>query len=108
MEIGKIHEYTDAYMEAYMRSLDKMHNPDLAAQVAVGVIMVLRMVDAQNEPKQIPAGIIHTHGRPDGHQLSGDQQRKQETGRHLPRNRTGSAGSGRIRRGGIHLTGGQP
>lgn len=52
MEIGKIHEYTDAYMEAYMRSLDKMHNPDLAAQVAVGVIMVLRMVDAQNEPKQ--------------------------------------------------------
>lgn len=52
MEIGKIHEYTDAYMEAYMRSLDKMHNPNLAAQVAVGVIMVLRMVDAQNEPKQ--------------------------------------------------------
>lgn len=52
MEIDKIHEYTDAYLEAYMRSLDKTHNPDLAVQVAAGVIMVLRMVDAQNEPKQ--------------------------------------------------------
>lgn len=52
MEIDKIHEYTDAYLEAYMRSLDKTHNPDLAVQVAAGVTMVLRMIDAQNEPKQ--------------------------------------------------------
>ena len=52
MEIDKIHEYTDAYLEAYMRSLDKTHNPDLAVQTATGVIAVLRMVDMQNEPKQ--------------------------------------------------------
>lgn len=52
MEIDKIHEYTDAYLEAYMRSLEKTHNPDLAVQVAAGVTMVLRMIDAQNEPKQ--------------------------------------------------------
>ena len=37
-----------------------------------------------------------------------ETNRKQETGRHLPRNRTGSAGSGRIRRGRAYLTGGQP
>ena len=37
-----------------------------------------------------------------------DQHRKQETGRHLPRNGTGSTGSGRIRRGRAYLTGGQP
>lgn len=58
--------------------------------------------------REIPAGIIHAHGRPDGHKLPGDQHRKQETGRCLPRNRTGSAGSGRIRRGRAYLTGGQP
>ena len=58
--------------------------------------------------REIPAGIIHAHGRPDGYKLPGDQHRKQETGRHLPRNRTGSAGSGRIRRGRAYLTGGQP
>ena len=58
--------------------------------------------------REIPAGIIHAHGRPDGHKLPGDQHRKQETGRHLPRNGTGSAGSGRIRRGRAYLTGGQP
>ena len=52
MEIDKIREYTDAYLEAYMRSLEKTHNPDLAVQVAAGVTMVLRMIDAQNEPKQ--------------------------------------------------------
>jgi len=58
--------------------------------------------------REIPAGIVHAHGRPDGHKLPGDQHRKQETGRHLPRNGTGSAGSGRIRRGRAYLTGGQP
>lgn len=58
--------------------------------------------------REIPAGIIHAHGGPDGHKLPGDQHRKQETGRHLPRNGTGSAGSGRIRRGRAYLTGGQP
>lgn len=58
--------------------------------------------------REIPTGIIHAHGRPDGHKLPGDQHRKQETGRHLPRNGTGSAGSGRIRRGRAYLTGGQP
>ena len=52
MENDKIHDYTDAYLESYLRTLDKTHNPDLAIQTAMGVTMVLRMIDAQNEPKQ--------------------------------------------------------
>ena len=30
MENDKIHDYTDAYLESYLRALDKTHNPDLA------------------------------------------------------------------------------
>lgn len=52
MENDKIHDYTDAYLESYLRALDKTHNSDLAIQTATGVTMVLRMIDAQNEPKQ--------------------------------------------------------
>lgn len=52
MENDKIHDYTDAYLESYLRALDKTHNPDLAIQTAMGVTMVLKMIDAQNEPKQ--------------------------------------------------------
>lgn len=50
MENDKIHDYTDAYLESYLRALDKTHNPDLAIQTAMGVTMVLRTIDAQNEP----------------------------------------------------------
>lgn len=52
MENDKIHDYTDAYLESYLRALEKTHNPDLAIQTAMGVTMVLRTIDAQNEPKQ--------------------------------------------------------
>ena len=52
MKNDKIHDYTDAYLESYLRALDKTHNPDLAIQTAMGVTMVLRTIDAQNEPKQ--------------------------------------------------------
>lgn len=52
MDVTRIHEYTDIYMEAYMRALDKTHNPDLAIQTAMGVTMVLRTIDAQNKSKQ--------------------------------------------------------
>ena len=52
MPIDRIHDYTDAYLESYLRALDKTHNPDLAIQTAMGVTMVLRTIDAQNEPKQ--------------------------------------------------------
>lgn len=52
MENDKIHDYTDAYLESYLRALDKTHNSDLAIQTATGVTMVSRMIDAQNEPKQ--------------------------------------------------------
>lgn len=34
MENDKIHDYTDAYLESYLRALDKTHNPDLAIQAA--------------------------------------------------------------------------
>lgn len=33
MDITRIHEYTDIYMEAYLRALNKTHNADLAVQV---------------------------------------------------------------------------
>lgn len=33
MDVTRIHEYTDIYMEAYMRALNKTHNADLAVQV---------------------------------------------------------------------------
>ena len=36
----KIHDYTDIYVESYMRALEKVHNPDLA---------VLRTLDQQQE-----------------------------------------------------------
>lgn len=52
MENDKIHDYTDAYLESYLRALDKTHNSDLAIQTAMCVTMVLRIIDAQNEPKQ--------------------------------------------------------
>lgn len=34
MENDKIHDYTDAYLESYLRALDKTHNSDLAIQTA--------------------------------------------------------------------------
>lgn len=52
MENDKIHEYTDAYLESYLRALDKTHNSDLAIQTAMGVTMVLRTIDVQNAPKE--------------------------------------------------------
>lgn len=45
MENDKIHDYTDAYLESYLRALDKTHNPDLAIQTAMGVTMVLRKIE---------------------------------------------------------------
>lgn len=45
MENDKIHDYTDAYLESYLRALDKTHNPDLAIQTAMGVTMVLRIIE---------------------------------------------------------------
>lgn len=62
MENDKIHDYTDAYLESYLRALDKTHNPDLAIQTAMGVTMVLRMIDAQNEPKQPAQPQIKSNG----------------------------------------------
>lgn len=37
MENDKIHDYTDACLESYLRALDKTHNSDLAIQTATGV-----------------------------------------------------------------------
>lgn len=52
MENDKIHDYTDAYLESYLRALDKTHNPGMAIQTAMGVTMVLRMIDAQNQQEE--------------------------------------------------------
>lgn len=62
MENDKIHDYTDAYLESYLRALDKTHNPDLAIQTAMGVTMVLRTIDAQNEPEAASAAADQSNG----------------------------------------------
>lgn len=48
----KIHDYTDIYVESYMRALEKVHNPDLAVQAAMGIVTVLRTLDQQQEEVQ--------------------------------------------------------
>lgn len=50
MDVTRIHEYTDIYMEAYMRALNKTHNADLAVQVAMGVTFAVTTLEAQ-KPK---------------------------------------------------------
>ena len=45
----KIHDYTDIYVESYMRALEKVHNPDLAVQAAMGIVTVLRTLEQQQE-----------------------------------------------------------
>lgn len=45
----KIHDYTDIYVESYMRALEKVHNPDLAVQTAMGIVTVLRTLEQQQE-----------------------------------------------------------
>lgn len=84
MENDKIHDYTDAYLESYLRALDKTHNPDLAIQTAMGVTMVLRMIDAQNEPKINPMAALfgammqqaaknqQEEGNPEGSEIESD------------------------------------
>ena len=79
MENDKIHDYTDAYLESYLRALDKTHNSDLAIQTATGVTMVLRMIDAQNEPKQPAQPQINPmaanqqeEGNPEGSEIESD------------------------------------
>ena len=52
MDITKIHEYTDIYLEAYLRAMEKTHNPDLSVQIAVGVTSALTLVLQNQEPKK--------------------------------------------------------
>ena len=76
MENDKIHEYTDAYLESYLRALDKTHNPDLA----MGVTMVLRTIDAQNEPKQPAQPQINPMAALFGAMMQQAAQNQQEEG----------------------------
>ncbi len=50
MDITRIHEYTDIYVEAYLRALNKTHNANLAVQVAMGVTFAVTKLEAQ-KPK---------------------------------------------------------
>lgn len=52
MNVDKIQEYTDAYLESYMRALDKTHNSDLAAQVAFGVTSAIALVLGNQDQKK--------------------------------------------------------
>lgn len=80
MENDKIHDYTDAYLESYLRALDKTHNPDLAIQTAMGVTMVLRTIDAQNEPKQPAQPQINPMAALFGAMMQQAAQNQQEEG----------------------------
>lgn len=80
MENDKIHDYTDAYLESYLRALDKTHNPDLAIQTAMGVTMVLKMIDAQNEPKQPAQPQINPMAALFGTMMQQAAQNQQEEG----------------------------
>lgn len=51
MDVTRIHEYTDIYMEAYMRALNKTHNADLAVQVAMGVTFAVTDTLEAQKPK---------------------------------------------------------
>lgn len=51
MDVTRIHEYTDIYMEAYMRALNKTHNADLAVQVAMGVTFAVTNTLEAQKPK---------------------------------------------------------
>lgn len=57
MDVTRIHEYTDIYMEAYMRALNKTHNADLAVQVAMGVTFAITNTLEAQKPKPQPQGI---------------------------------------------------
>lgn len=57
MDVTRIHEYTDIYMEAYMRVLNKTHNADLAVQVAMGVTFAITNTLEAQKPKPQPQGI---------------------------------------------------
>lgn len=80
MKNDKIHDYTDAYLESYLRALDKTHNPDLAIQTAMGVTMVLKMIDAQNEPKQPAQPQINPMAALFGAMMQQAAQNQQEEG----------------------------
>ena len=66
--------------ESYLRALDKTHNPDLAIQTAMGVTMVLRMIDAQNEPKQPAQPQINPMAALFGAMMQQAAQNQQEEG----------------------------
>lgn len=51
MDVTRIHEYTDIYVEAYMRALNKTHNADLAVQVAMGVTFAVTNTLEAQKPK---------------------------------------------------------
>lgn len=57
MDITRIHEYTDVYMEAYLRALNKTHNADLAVQVAMGVTFAVTNTLEAQKPQTQPQGI---------------------------------------------------
>ena len=74
------HKQMAAYTESYLRALDKTHNPDLAIQTAMGVTMVLRMIDAQNEPKQPAQPQINPMAALFGAMMQQAAQNQQEEG----------------------------
>lgn len=81
MENDKIHDYTDAYLESYLRALDKTHNPDLAIQTAMGVTMVLIKNDRCAERTEAAsAAADQSNGGAFGAMMQQAAQNQQEEG----------------------------
>lgn len=52
----KIHDYTDIYVESYMRALEKVHNPDLAVQAAMATNALEKAVPKSPKEKNLDFG----------------------------------------------------
>jgi len=52
-------DLTQAYTQSYLLSMDELHNPQLAIQVATGVTMVVgQMMQNPHRVEQNPLGVI--------------------------------------------------
>ncbi len=52
-------DLTQAYTQSYLLSMDELHNPQLAVQVATGVTMVIgQMMQNPHRVEQNPLGMI--------------------------------------------------
>lgn len=75
-----ITDLTQAYTQSYLLSMDELHNPQLAIQVATGVTMVVgQMMQNPHRVEQNPLGMIFSAMMQNSKQKKADEDEK-ETG----------------------------